>query len=54
MEFGKVHIRVDGAEDELEKLYETFVANGVKVLEEVKVMPWGLKHFTVTGELISI
>ncbi|KAM3416228.1 hypothetical protein BST61_g7834 [Cercospora zeina] len=48
VEFGKVHIRVSGEDDELEKLFETFVANGVKVLEEVKAMPWGLKHFAVT------
>ncbi|KAI5356809.1 Putative glyoxalase/Bleomycin resistance protein/Dihydroxybiphenyl dioxygenase [Septoria linicola] len=46
--FGKVHIRVTGAEDELEKLFDTYVAKGAKVLEKVAAMPWGLKHFTVT------
>lgn len=47
--FGKVHIRVAGAEDELERLFERYSENGAKILSKVAKMPWGLKQFEVTG-----
>lgn len=48
--FGKVHIRIAGEEDELEKLVQGFKKRGAKVVTEVTHKAWGLKNFTVTGK----
>lgn len=45
--FGKVYIRIDGADDELEKLEETFKASKAKVVGDIKTKPWGLRDLTV-------
>ncbi|KAF2171885.1 hypothetical protein M409DRAFT_18117 [Zasmidium cellare ATCC 36951] len=54
--FGKVHIRIAGDEDELEKLFEVLQTKGAKVVTEVTHKAWGLKHFAVTdldGNIIN-
>lgn len=47
VQFGKVYIRIDGDDDELEKLAETFRANKAKVLGDIDTKPWGLRDLTV-------
>lgn len=47
VQFGKVYIRIDGDDDELEKLAEKFKANKAKVLGDVETKPWGLRDLTV-------
>ncbi|KAK4502912.1 hypothetical protein PRZ48_006339 [Zasmidium cellare] len=46
--FGKVHIRISGEEDELEKLFEGFKTKGARMHTEVTHKAWGLKNFAVT------
>ncbi|EME79657.1 uncharacterized protein MYCFIDRAFT_212277 [Pseudocercospora fijiensis CIRAD86] len=48
VQFGKVHIRISGDDDELERLLKKFEAAGAKVLRGVEFQPWGLKDFEVT------
>jgi catechol 2,3-dioxygenase-like lactoylglutathione lyase family enzyme len=45
---GKVYIRVEGEEDELEKLFEKLKGSEVGVRAEISTKPWGLRDFTVS------
>lgn len=47
MKFGKVYIRIDGADDELEKLADTLKARKARVAGDIETKPWGLRDLTV-------
>lgn len=47
VQFGKVYIRIEGDDDELEKLAEKFKANKAKVLGDIQTKPWGLRDLTL-------
>lgn len=44
---GKVYVRIEGVEDELERLCEKLRGEGVEVAAEISTKPWGLRDFTV-------
>lgn len=45
--FGKIYIRIDGEDDELERLEETLKASKAKVVGDIQTKPWGLRDLTV-------
>lgn len=47
VQFGKIYIRIDGDDDELEKLSETLLARKATVRGEIVTKPWGLRDLTV-------
>ncbi|KAI7773974.1 hypothetical protein LA080_009496 [Diaporthe eres] len=47
VQFGKVYIRIDGDDDELEKLRDTLKANEAKVRGDIETKPWGLRDLIV-------
>ncbi|POS73031.1 hypothetical protein DHEL01_v208572 [Diaporthe helianthi] len=47
VQFGKVYIRLDGDDDELEKLRDTLKENKAKIMGDVQTKPWGLRDLTV-------
>ncbi|KKY31257.1 hypothetical protein UCDDA912_g08753 [Diaporthe ampelina] len=47
VQFGKVYIRIDGDDGELEKLRDTLKANRAKVRGDIETKPWGLRDLTV-------
>ncbi|KUI67946.1 hypothetical protein VM1G_03108 [Cytospora mali] len=47
VQFGKVYIRIDGDDDELEKLAEKLKASKAKVVGDIETKPWGLRDLTV-------
>ncbi|KAK7747841.1 hypothetical protein SLS53_001090 [Cytospora paraplurivora] len=47
VQFGKVYIRLEGDEDELEKLAEKLKTNKANVVGDIVTKPWGLKDLTV-------
>lgn len=47
VQFGKVYIRIEGDDDELEQLAEKLKANKANVLGGIETKPWGLKDLTV-------
>lgn len=47
VQFGKVYIRIDGDDDELEKLRDTLKKNKAQIRGEIENKPWGLKELTV-------
>jgi hypothetical protein len=54
VQFGKVHITISGADDELEQLQKHLSQKGAKGIDEVVKMPWGLKHFHVVGKSLRL
>lgn len=47
VQFGKVYIRIDGDDDELEKLRDTFQENKANIRGDIETKPWGLRDLTV-------
>ena len=47
VQFGKVYIRIDGDDGELEKLRDTLKANRAKIRGDIETKPWGLRDLTV-------
>lgn len=47
VQFGKVYIRIDGDDDELEKLRDTLKANKAKIRCDIETKPWGLRDLVV-------
>lgn len=47
VQFGKVYIRIDGDDDELEKLRDTFKENKANIRGDIETKPWGLRDLTV-------
>jgi catechol 2,3-dioxygenase-like lactoylglutathione lyase family enzyme len=44
---GKIYIRVEGAEDELEKVFDKLNGKQIEVAAQISTKPWGLRDFTV-------
>ncbi|KAI3398728.1 hypothetical protein diail_8594 [Diaporthe ilicicola] len=44
---GKVYIRIDGDDDELDKLRESLEQNKAKIIGDIEIKPWGLRDLTV-------
>lgn len=47
VQFGKVYIRIDGDDDELEKLRDTLKANKADIIGDIETKPWGLRDLVV-------
>lgn len=47
VQFGKVYIRIEGDDDELEKLRDTLKANKAKIRGDIETKPWGLRDLVV-------
>lgn len=47
VQFGKVYIRIEGDDDELEKLSDKLRASKAKVQGDIVTKPWGLRDLTV-------
>lgn len=47
VQFGKIYIRIDGDDDELEKLREKLLASKATVRGDIVTKPWGLRDLTV-------
>ncbi|KAK2607073.1 hypothetical protein N8I77_005780 [Diaporthe amygdali] len=47
VQFGKVYIRIDGDDDELEKLRDTLKANKADIIGDIQTKPWGLRDLVV-------
>lgn len=47
VQFAKIYIRIDGDDDELDKLRDKLLANKATVLGDIVTKPWGLRDLTV-------
>ncbi|KAG8164293.1 hypothetical protein KVR01_006211 [Diaporthe batatas] len=47
VQFGKVYIRLEGDDDELEKLRDTLKENKARIKGDIETKPWGLRDLTV-------
>lgn len=47
VQFGKVYIRIDGDDDELEKLRDKLKEREAKVIGDIEVKPWGVRDLTI-------